>query len=382
MSLNAFIGHAQALYGREAAAQATNRALEQAGRAPISLGLVVVSPEYSIPQVISSLNVLLGDTPLLGFTAPAAMTDAGVHPRSVAVALLSGDFSAEADWQASYAQDSRAAAERINQTLQLEHAHGTLMAIGDGLNGDADAFCSALPRGKFTLAGCLSAGNFQQGLSAQIGGKQGGSGGLAAARLDGDLTIGVGVSHGWHAVGAYFHVTKTSGSKVLTLDELPAADAYAQWTGYAGKNWRLPPLNELARLYPLGVEQTGEEELLLRSPLWVEADGSLRMNAAVPQGSAAHLLVGSMEGCLQAVQDAARQARQGLDGKQPSLVIVLADLAYQAMFESRPGAEIEIIQREFGAETPIIGGYCAGQFSQSNGRPVALNQHIEIIAFA
>ena len=41
MALLAVVGQAQALEGREAAAQATHRALEQLGRNPVSLGIIV-----------------------------------------------------------------------------------------------------------------------------------------------------------------------------------------------------------------------------------------------------------------------------------------------------------------------------------------------------
>ncbi|MBK8620015.1 MAG: hypothetical protein IPN96_23685 [Anaerolineales bacterium] len=75
------------------------------------------------------------------------------------------------------------------------------------------------------------------------------------------------------------------------MDGRPASETYAGLFGYPARDWAFPPLNYLARLYPLGVEQG--EDLVVRSPIRVEADGSFRMNANIRDGIDAYLLVGS-----------------------------------------------------------------------------------------
>jgi hypothetical protein len=68
MAFNAVVGQAQALNGHEAAAQATHRALEQAGREPPALGLVIASHHYSIHQVVNGVFTRVSDIPLYGFS--------------------------------------------------------------------------------------------------------------------------------------------------------------------------------------------------------------------------------------------------------------------------------------------------------------------------
>lgn len=388
MSLTAVVGQAQALEGREAAAQAAQRALEQLGRNPVSLGLVIASHYFPIQQVMNGVATLLGDAPLLGFSTSAEITSEGqsqrcsVTSRSVVVALLSGsDLQIRADWWPGFGDDSRAAAQKVAQALQLDQSAGVLMAVADGLVGDARQFCASLPAGNYTLAGCLAGGDLRRARTYQIGGRQSGSGGLAAALLAGGLVASVGLAHGWQEVGAYFKVTRARGPWIRTLDNQSVAETYAKLFGYPAREWSFPPLDELVRLYPLGIEQKEKEDLLVRSPLRMESDGSLRMNTTVAEGSTGHLLVGSVAGCLEAARRAARQALEGLGRARPRLAVILTDIAWQMLFEATPGAEASAVRAELGEGVPIVGGYTFGQIAHtaSNGAPELFNQHIEIV---
>jgi hypothetical protein len=116
----------------------------------------------------------------------------------------------------------------------------------------------------------------------------------------------------------------------------------------------------------------------------IDADGSLRMQAAIPQDSIGHLLVGSREKCLTAAKEAARAALEMVQGAQPKLALVLADVSWQIMFQGYEGTEIEAIREVLGEDVPLIGGYTFGQFHQMEGSPRAefLNQYIQIVVIA
>jgi hypothetical protein len=381
MTLLVATGQATSLDGREAAIQATRQALEHLGKKTVAFGLVVASHHFQFQQILSGINPLLGDTPLLGFGTTSEYTSTGVTSRSVGVTLVSGDeLQARADWGPGFDLDSGEVALKMIQALQLHQAEGTLLVVTDGLNGDAQKLCEALPSGNYQLAGCLAGGDFRRGYTAQIGGKKAGSGGLAAALLSGDFAIGIGFSHAWQPVGAYFTITSTDGLRVLTLDNLPAHETYARMFGYTPKEWTAPPLNELARLYPLGLEQAGQSGLLIRSPLRIEVDGSLRMHTSIPAGSVGHLMVGGIERCLNSAVDATHQALEKLGDARPVLALVFADIAIQILLEAQPGSELEAVQSILGPQVPVIGGYTNGQIVKTDaGNPELLNQHICVI---
>ena len=382
MTLTVSIGQAQELNGREAGLQATHHALNRLGTGSPAFGLVIASHQYQAREVVSGVSSLLGDTPMIGFSSSAGLTSSGLHPNSVIVALLGGDVLAETRWMPGYAQSGRETGAQLARQAAEGGDTRALLFFADGFNGDADQLCSAIGESPFPLAGGLSSGDLHTGHSYQIAGPQTGSGALTAAFLRGGLRVGVGSAHGWNPVGSQFRVTRSRGFWLRTLDGRPASETYAQLFGYPARDWAFPPLSHLARLYPLGVEHG--DQLLVRAPIRVEADGSFRMNAPVRDGADAYLLVGSRVSCETAAQQAAQQALQQLDGRKPVFALVLVDIAWEMLLKSHPGSEISAVQDILGIELPIAGGYTLGQIVPGGEMktPALLNQHIVVVAFA
>ena len=380
MTLLAAVGQARALDGREAGLQATHQALNDLGSTPPVLAVVISSYQYEAQQVVNGVASLIGNTPMIGFSTPAGLSSDGVHGHSVVVALLAAtDARVDVQWLAGYTQGSREVSQQLAELLKRKPKQPSLL-FADGFNADAEQLCNSLPAGT-NLIGALSCGDLQAGNAYQIGGAQFGAGGLALARFEGQIRVGVGYGHGWQPVGSHFRVTRSRGFWVRTLDGRPASEAYAHLFGYPAREWAFPPLNTLARLYPLGLEQL-DKSLLLRSPLRIEADGSFRMNATVSDGSDAYLLTGSLSACQAAAQAAAEQALKALGGARPVLALVLADIAWQMLFEAQPGGDISAVQAALGVDVPVAGGYTLGQIVPGGaGTPQFLNQHVAVMVF-
>jgi len=280
-----------------------------------------------------------------------------------------------------YAQSGRETGAHLSKQVADQTDTRAVLFFADGFNGDADQLCSAISTGSVPLAGGLSSGDLHTGHSYQIAGPQNGTGALSAAFLHGDLRVGIGFAHGWNPVGSQFRVTRSRGFWLRTLDGRPASETYAQLFGYPAREWAFPPLSHLARLYPLGIEQG--DQLVIRAPIRVEADGSFRMNAPVRDGVDAYLLVGSRVACESAAQQAAQQALQQLEGSKPVFAFVLVDIAWEMLLKSHPGAEITAVQDILGKDVPLAGGYTLGQVvpSKDSGSPQLLNQHMVVVAF-
>jgi hypothetical protein len=380
MTLLAAIGQARALDGREAGLQATHHALNGLGNTPPVLAMVISSYQYEAQQVVNGVASLLGNTPMIGFSTPAGLSSDGQHSHSVVVALLAAtDVRVDVQWLAGYTQGSREVSQQLADLLKRKPKQPSLL-FADGFNTDAEQLCSSLPAGT-NLVGALSSGDLQAGNAYQIGGAQFGAGGLALARFEGQIRVGVGYGQGWQPVGTHFRVTRSRGFWVRTLDGRPASEAYAHLFGYPAREWAFPPLNTLARIYPLGLEQL-DKSLLVRSPLRIEADGSFRMNVNVSDGSDAYLLTGSLSACQAAAQAAAEQALKELHGARPVMALVLADIAWQMLFEAQPGGDISAIQAVLGVDVPVAGGYTLGQIVPGGeGTPLFLNQHVVVMVF-
>jgi len=383
MTLRAAVGSAQAFDGREAGIQATHNALKKLGEGTPSLAIIVTSRYYDAKEVAKSINSLLGETPTIGLSSASTLTQEGQIKNSVAVALLSSpDIEATDHWLSGYAQSGRETASLLRELATVtDKEDKQILFFADGFNGDAEQMCLALTGDPLSITGGLSSGNPHTGITSQIAGIQAGSGSLAAALIEGNLKIGVGSDHGWRPVGSQFRVTRSRGFWIRTLDGRPASEAYSQLFGYPARDWGFPPLNYLVRLYPLGIDQG--QDLQIRSPLRVEADGSFRMNAPIRDGVDAYLLTGSPATCLEAAQRAAQKARLSLDGAKPKLALILADISWQMLLKAHAGAEVRAVQDILGADIPIIGGYTLGQVTpgKDEAPPDFLNQHITVVVF-
>jgi hypothetical protein len=381
MALKASSGYAQALNGREAGLRATHQALNRLGSGTPAFGFVIASHQYPALEVVSGVSSLLGDTPMIGFSSSVCLAADGLHHNSVLVGLLGGDLQAETRWLPGYAQSGRETGAQLSDVLAGRADARGLLFFADGFNGDADQFCHALSAAAVPVVGGLSSGDLHTGHSYQIAGPQIGTGALAAAFLRGDLRVGVGAAHGWNPVGSQFRVTRSRGFWLRTLDGRPASETYAQLFGYPAREWAFPPLSHLARLYPLGVEHG--DQLVIRAPIRVEADGSFRMNVPVRDGVDAYLLVGNRGSCESAAQQAAQQALQQLEGAKPVFALLLVDVAWEMLLKSHPGIEVAAVQDILGKEIPIAGGYTLGQIlpGKAAGSPQLLNQHILVVVF-
>lgn len=386
MTLTASVGYAQALDSREAGMQATHQALNSLGAASPSIGIVIVPHRYDPQQVINGASTLLSNVPLIGVSVSAGLTQSGINPNSVIVAMLAGDdIQAETHWFPSYSQASAETASRISQLLGYEQRPTeSVIVFADGMNGNAEEFCAALSPGIPVLGG-LSSGDPQGTNSFQIAGMQSGTSSMAAAFLRGNLKVGIGNGHGWHPVGSHFRVTRSRGFWLRTLDGHPASETYSQLFGQPARDWAFPPLNYMTRIYPFGFEQEHGGGLKVRAPLRVEADGSFRMNCSLRDGSDAYLMIGSPTDCLAAAKEATQNAVLALGEEKPVFALILADTAWQMLLQANNGAEIKAIQEILGETVPIAGGYTLGQIipsTQAGERPEFLNQNIVVAVFS
>jgi hypothetical protein len=397
MSFQTSIGQSSATGGRDAGKEAAARALESLGRGehkgsarpagkpvPPAFAWLMASDAYPFGEVLAGVAEVLGNLPVLGFSTSRELTPAGRARRTVVVALFGGaGLQARAGFAAEFSQDARLSAQNILRTLHPDpQNHEILLAAADGISGDATELCRALSETGCPAAGCLAGGEVWRGRTFQAGGRSSGSGALAAAVLSGDIVLGQGSAHGWLPVGMISRVTRVQDNWVRTLDNRPASEVYADLFGVPARDWVRMPMNDLVRIYPLGLQQP--DGLELRAPLRMEADGSLRMNAVVPEGRRVEVMVGSPERCRQAAVEAARQALQALGPARPRLALALIDAAWHTLLELEPAAEIDAIRSVIGPDVPIAGGYTFGQITRPDvsGPIRLLNQHILVLLFA
>jgi hypothetical protein len=382
MSLKAAVGQSWEMAGDRAGYQAARQAVENLGRAPISLGLVIASTVFPIEGVLSGVFEATGEIPLIGFSTPAEISALGRCQKSVVVGLLSGEaLSARVGWWPDLIHNCRGCVARMFEELQPDDEARVLLVIGDGMGADSANLLEELGRSSLPIAGCLSGSDPFFGRTYQFGGRRSGSGGLAAAVLNGSASVGIGAAHGWQPIGALTRVSRVQGPWVRTLDDQPPNEIYSQYFGQKARNWVYQPLNHLVRLYPLRSNEGGRDAI--HAPIRMEADGSLRMNTTIREGAVVDFMVGTQEACREAASMAANQALTAIKGGKPRLALLLVDTAWQSLLTLHPRWEAEIVRSVIGEDVPLIGAYSLGQVFRPSAEslPELLNQHIEVLLF-
>lgn len=356
-------GIGKGLDGKESTHLALQEALNGLGSARPAFAIVIASREFVIGEVLNEVVSHLGQSPIWGFSTFTPLTDEGEQPRSVIVALFSGhELKAQVHFWPAFAHDSAGTALEVKQLLSTrEILPQGILFVAEGVEGDASQVCEALNDNPQPLAGFLAAGEIRAGKTFQVGGAHSGSGALSMVELEGKFRLGIGQGTGWKDIGLDFQVSRARGTWIQTLNGLPAAEIYSSTFGYQGRDWARPPLTDLARIYCLGIETApGAVNLSYRSSLHIEVDGSLRMNAPVPEGQKAHLLIGDENACLEAAHQAVQQAQQTLGKARPLLALILVDLAWHYLFEAHQRRLTAEIQAALG-NISMVGAYTLGQ---------------------
>jgi hypothetical protein len=204
---------------------------------------------------------------------------------------------------------------------------------------------------------------------------------VVGAAIGSEGPIGIGVEHGWRAVGEPMVVTASSGNRVLTLDDQPALTAYLQ-------RLDAPPdvhadaeaFTRFAITHPLGLtRRSGDEVRFVAGADF--ADGSLNCIAALPQGSLAWIMEGDRDSVLEATNVACEHALSELEGRPPLGLLAFDCIARKGVLGEGVVAEVDRIAG-FAAGAPVAGFYTYGEIARTHGVNGFHNQTLVVVAFA
>lgn len=376
-------GVGQGMDGYEAAQRAAQLALDELGVNRPNFGMVVFANEFQPDDVLRGLAGLLPNLPVWGFSTTLPFSEVDHHPRSVILCLVAGaDLDSFIKFYPEYAKDSGSVSKAMGIQIDEWNKESTgLLIAADGIFGNMLPVCSIFQNRNLPIGGCITAGEVRIGKTYQVGGNEVGSGGLSLISLTKKLHMGSGVGAGWNKIGISFKITRSRGAWIQTLDGVTPAEAFEKLLGYPARDWAFPPLSNLSRLYCLGIEEESvSQNLLLRSPIHVEVDGSFRMNTPVKEGQLAHLMIGDMNACLNGIRSAALQAMHTSGGIRPLFAIAMIDIAWSYLFETRSDAILAALQDALPG-LHILGGYTFGQLVRAgdNGAVHLQNQVAQII---
>ncbi len=202
---------------------------------------------------------------------------------------------------------------------------------------------------------------------------------VVAAGIASNAPLGIGVRHGWQAVGDPMLVTGSGGNRVYTLDDRPALDVYLEHVGVAAEDG-LEELTRLAMTHPLGLSRpTGEEQVRFIGGADFE-ERSLQCIAEVPQGALVWIMEGDAQSVLDATDAACHDSVLALEGRPPIGMLAFDCIArHRVLGEQRVKAEINRLAAS-SRGVPVAGFYTYGEIARTRGTRGFHNQTLVVLS--
>jgi hypothetical protein len=350
--------------------------------------LVVFSSEaYDLPQLLAGIHEVAGEVPVIGCTTAGEIAAAGPGSAGVVAMAVGGPgFDVRTASASADVGLREASAEVAMSAARLESSpHKVLLVLSDGLGGDQQE----VVRGAYSVLGAqvpLVGGCAGDGLKMkstwQFYGQRVLKNSIVGAAIGSQGPIGIGVEHGWRAVGDPMVVTASEGNRVLALDDQPALSAYLKRLGAPlAVHDDADAFTHFAMTHPLGLSRRGGDEVRFVAGADF-ADGSLNCIAAVPQGSMVRIMEGDSRSVLEATNVACENALSGLGGRAPLGVLAFDCIARKGVLgDEGIVAEVERIAT-YAAGAPVAGFYTYGEFARTHGLNGFHNQTLVVVAFA
>lgn len=193
-------------------------------------------------------------------------------------------------------------------------------------------------------------------------------GSIVGMGLSGDYHVAGVAMHGFLPIGIARTVTRAEGTTLFELDEKAASSIYEEYFGEEHTNeLHEGLLPALAVSYPLGVFAPESNEVVLRNPVFVDQKGAMTFTSEIPVGAEVRLMISDVERGLETAELAAKEVLKKLNGRKPKAVLIINSVSRKKMLGLHADEEIEIIQRTFGRDVPMIGYYTYAQIDKQYG---------------
>jgi len=351
------------LAGRQAARGACQKAKEDF----LDLLMVFASAKFEQQDLLRGIKSICQGATIVGCSTAGEITTAGPAKASVAVMGFKSDaLRFSAGLGCGLSQDARGAGQKCAQEAiraKLYKRHVFIM-LPDGLSGNgADAIRGAqeVLGTSFPIVGGSAGDDYLFQKTYQYYQDKVFSDAVVGILFGGEISVGIGSRHGWHAIGKGHEVTKGRGNIIERLYGREALEIYRDYFGEEAQKLKEFSWAKIGTIYPLGMSIPDEEEYLIRYAFKATPEGSLVCAAEVPQGSQVRLMIADKEGVLNAAREAAARAREDLKDAKILAIIIFDSIARKRILGRRAKEEIEVIKKTLGAAAPVIGFYSYGQ---------------------
>lgn len=371
----------------DAATAATEVASGALAHDDAKLVAVFASDRYDLDTFARTLRQHAGAAPVIGCSTAGEIVPGGPRDASAVAIALGGDFSVSTAVGRRASTELRGAGAQAAGCLRDEDVRGrehrVLLLLSDGLGGDQQE----VVRGAYSVAGAgiplvggCAGDDLKMKQTRQLWNDEVLTDAVVAAAIGSDAPFGIGVRHGWRRVGEPMLITKSVGSRVLTIDDQPALDAYlARLDAPPDAGTDAAAFTQFALTHPLGISRRSGEEVRFIAEADMD-DRSIGCIASVPQGALAWLMEGDEESVLAATDGACQDALCELDGADPIGIIAFDCIARRGVLgDAGISREVERIESLAG-RVPVAGFYTYGEIARTHGTGGFHNQTLVVLA--
>ncbi|NOK37553.1 hypothetical protein HMI49_30585 [Corallococcus exercitus] len=356
-----------------AAREASQEALRGAD-APV-FALVLCTDQYDAVALASAVRKALGDVPWAGCSAAGVFAGTELLLHGLVIALFIGDdFRVGVGMGGPVSESPRAAgraavAEAVGKLPPKPPGHRrALLILPDALSGNPTEVVRGAQQeagAGIRWAGGGAGNNLRFVRTAQFTQGHAYQDQVVVIAFDAREPFGVGIQHGWSPYGPPSQVTKARGATAVELDYESAFDVYQRTAASRGDALDAQSFPRFAMTHPLGIPQANGE-FVIRDPLSVDPDGSVRFIAEIPDGSLVRVMEGKRTDLLDAAAGAATLARKATPGVLGGAVVFDCVSRY-LLLEEGVQDELSRFQAALGAGVPVVGCLTLGEVGAMGG---------------
>jgi hypothetical protein len=356
-----------------AAGAALAQQIQAALPLPPHVIIVFAAPTYDHPVLLAALRDGAPSAIIVGASSAGEFTNDTVGVGlATALAIRDEESSFTAHVGHKLSEDPVAAAREMaggfegpsNHTF----AHRSALVLTDALAGHADALADALTletAGEYQFFGGGAGDNASFERTTVFFGTQVLSDAAVALEILSQKPLGIGVSHGWEAASEPFRVTEASGLKLVSLNGLPAIEAFEEHAVARSQHLdRTAPIPFFLQNI-LGID-TGSG-YRLRVPLAVNQDGSVHCAAEIPTGSIVRIMKSSHASAAEAAERATDAAIAAIGPHVPKAALFFDCVATRLRCGDHFQAEVDAVTSRIG-DAALAGCNTHGQIARAEGQ--------------
>ncbi len=336
--------------------------------------VLFASPRYDHPALLRALQTTCKPKILLGASSAGEFTsNAQGEGLACALALHSDEMEFAVGVGRSLSVDRKAAARAMVKDFNGLGVHAypyrSALVMTDALAGHADDLVEELTlvtSGKYQFFGGGAGDDAQFKRTQVFYGVDALSDAAVALEILSKKPLGVGVGHGWEPASAGMRVTEAKGVTLVSLNGMPAADAFEAHALATGQTFnRAEPLPFFLHNI-VGIDT--DDGHRLRVPLAILEDGSVACASEIPAGAKVNIMRTTSTSAVEAASRATKSAMAGLHGHRPQAALFFDCVATRLRMGEVFGLELKSLGDLLGPAAEFVGCNTHGQIARAEGQ--------------